>query len=90
MAKCFYCELEINKDNLTEIDGGFLRVCDECQKFIQKYGVEWFEQQIDLHLGNVQGAKQYMRFYDLALTTNGDRAKITIDGTDNFYPDKKV
>lgn len=90
MAKCFYCELEINKDNLTEIDGGFLRVCDECQKFIQKYGVEWFEQQIDLHLGNVEGAKRYMCFYDLALTTNGDRAKITIDGKDNFYPDKKV
>ena len=43
MAKCYYCGDEVTNDDLTEVDGQWIRVCADCWKFIGNYGTEDLE-----------------------------------------------
>lgn len=62
MAKCYYCGDEVTNDDLTEIDGDWLRVCADCRDFIDHYGTAlldgaWFSE--DAHR-----TKKYIRSLD--------------------------
>lgn len=62
MAKCYYCKDEVTNDDLTEIDGALVRVCADCQDFIDKYGTAlldsaWFSE-------DANKTKKYIRSFD--------------------------
>ena len=47
MAHCYYCGSEVENDNLVDVDDTCVRGCDDCQKCIDKYGVEVLESEIE-------------------------------------------
>lgn len=40
MSKCFYCDDKTTDDDLTLVDGQWIRVCADCRDFIEKYGTD--------------------------------------------------
>ena len=62
MAKCYYCTDEVTNDDLTEIDGACVRVCEDCRKFIDEYGTFWIDG--NWFSEDIHKAKEYIRSLD--------------------------
>ena len=52
MSKCFYCDDKTTDDDLTLVDGQWIRVCADCRDFIDKYGTDllddWYYGEADI------------------------------------------
>ena len=58
MAKCYYCGDEVSNDDLTELNGTFVRICADCRDFIKEYGTAPLE---DDYTSDIKATKQYYR-----------------------------
>ena len=61
MAKCYYCGDEVTNDDLTEIDGTYVRVCADCREFIQQYGADELDHWVYAET-DVKEMKQFFRY----------------------------
>ena len=62
MAKCYYCKDEVTNDDLTEIDGDWLRVCADCRNFIDNLGTELLDNACG-DCEKVKRTKQWIRLH---------------------------
>lgn len=77
MAKCYYCKDEVTNDNLTEVDGGCVRVCKDCNEFIKEFGANGIKVLEDAIVDNiVRGMKSA---YRVLYTSKERRAELMPD-----------
>ena len=53
MAKCYYCSDEVTNDDLTEVDGQWIRVCKDCNEFIKEFGANGIRVLEDAMVDNI-------------------------------------
>ena len=53
VAKCYYCDDAVTNDDLTLIDGQWLRVCADCREFIKEFGANGIKVLEDAMVDNI-------------------------------------